>query len=190
MSDMIDQLKNIDNEKFRNELCKRQRLSWSDGRIEDYEKFPEIKKVFEVINELNKIGYKGDLYRIHFAQHVESDKANIEEDYIIRTDERNNDCYLIPKTDYNGKIVSFSKSYDFTDTKNYPKITPDLPYYNFIHINTSDMLGIDVMKAGGDKRYQNEQEVLFPLDKKYLVKEYKHITPIEFKKIMDEKHAK
>lgn len=52
------------------------------------------------------------------------------------------------------------------------------------------MLGIDVMKAGGATRFNGEEEVLFPLSEKYLVKEYKCMTPIEFKEEMDKKHTK
>lgn len=190
MNNIIDQLKNTDSEKFCNELRKRQGLPWNDGRIEEQEEFLEIEKVFKIINKLNEIGYKGDLYRVHSSYVDLIERVDFEKVTVLSKDEKNGSCEVIPNTEYNNKIVSFSKSYDFTDTKKYPKIIPDLPYYNFIHINTGNMYGIDVMKAGGKVNFEGEKEVLFPLSKEYLVEEYKGITPIEFKEIMDKKYAK
>lgn len=53
-----------------------------------------------------------------------------------------------------------------------------------LHFNTKKKYGIDInafqVRYGITTRYKNEQEVLFPLEQEYLVKEYTG-TPNKFK---------
>ena len=94
-----------------------------------------------------------------------------------------NSCCFLPKTVYNNNIVAFSKNYDFTRDVFY-KVAPNMPA-RLIHVNTGSLYGIDVnkfMDKFGCKmeRYEKEEEILFPLDEKYVIKEYKG-TPRKFK---------
>ena len=171
-----------------NEIYTRQNCSWNNGRINNYMSFPEIEACFDFINQGDgyDVGYKGDLFRIHtvttgIIDFIDPNKYDI----LNEPDEEDGSCSILSKTNYDGKIVAFSKSYDFTKEVYY-KVYPE-QICNIIHINTGDMYGIDINTIITNERLEDEQEVLFPLDKKYLVKEYKHITPAEFKKIMDSK---
>lgn len=175
-------------EKCIKELHNRQNRDWNNGRIADNYDYPEIEKCFELINikQSEELGYKGDLFRIHTVTTGIIDFIDPNEYEILNEpEEEDRSCSVLSKTVYDGKIVAFSKSYDFTKEVYY-KVNPE-QICNIIHINTGDMYGIDVNAIITNERLEDEQEVLFPLDKKYLVKEYKHITPIEFKKLMDSK---
>lgn len=86
-------------------------------------------------------------------------------------------------------IASWSSSYDFTTGFNH--IYPDVKY-TIIHANTGDSVGIDANKLGKYLRCYNpyteeENEVIFPMKKEFVVKVYDEITPIEFKSLMGSK---
>lgn len=119
--------------------------------------------------------YRGDVFRV-------LDKA-----YVYRKDLE--EPYLkMPAIKWHGMIASWSESYDFTTGFN--KIYNDLPY-TIIHANTKESVGIDVNKLGEylgcfNQYTADENEVIFPMKKDFVVKVYKNITPNDFKKMMED----
>ena len=127
----------------------------------------------EVKRYLRGSEYQGNLYRI--ISSVYTDKMYDDGEY-----ER-----IIPKIDWNGLASSWSKSYDFS---NFNKVNPYLDY-TFIYANTGSSIGIDVNKMfeyfDYDNITSNENEVIFPMDEKYVIKVYRKIKPQQFKEVMD-----
>lgn len=179
----------IDVDKLIEEISDRLNAPWNNGtRISADNEYKEIKKFLNLINYKNDMnfGYSGDLYRIHTPYSDFHEYVDLSKNEIISDICSDGSCSVLPITEYDGKIVSFSKSYDFTKSVYY-KVAED-QVCNFIHINTLDRLGIDINKIIENKRFEDEQEVLFPLRSDFVVKEYKRITPKEFKEIMNLKH--
>ena len=86
-------------------------------------------------------------------------------------------------------IASWSSSYDFTTGFNH--IYSDAKY-TIIHANTGGSAGIDANKLGNyvggyNPNTVGENEVIFPMKKKFVVKVYEGITPNEFKNLMESK---
>ena len=92
-------------------------------------------------------------------------------------------CTVLPITEYSYKLVAYSKAFDFTDTTVFYKVYPNDKAI-LLHINTQSLFGIDVNKLLNRyeivTRYEKEQEVLFPLEKIFVKKEYIG-TPNKFK---------
>ena len=140
----------------------------------------ELNKNIELAS---KYGFKGNLYRIHTPYTALASENDRSKEYIVGEVCEDGSCSVLKETQYNNKIASFSKSYDFTRDVFY-KISSN-EKCNIIHVITGIKYGIDVTKVIGENRFKDEQEVLFPLDKKFLLKEYKNITPIKFKEIIE-----
>ena len=157
------------------EMYERQGLPWNNGRINDYHQFPALNKLFGIINSgipKEDFMFQGDLYRIHTSYGTLSE-------YIDPSKER-----LIGKVYENKR--AFSKSYDFTRSVFYK--VPASSQAVIFHVNTGSLFGIDVnqfYKRYGlsNARIEDEMEILFPLTKETLVKEY-WCTPNQFKHYM------
>lgn len=117
--------------------------------------------------------YHGDIYRV-------LDKA-----YVYP---KNGEPYLrMPIIKWHGMVASWSSSYDFTTGFNH--IYSDA-LYTIIRANTGNSVGVDVNKLtsylnGYNLYTKDEEEVIFPMKKEFVVKVYKHITPNEFKELME-----
>ena len=153
------------------EMTKRQKRDFYNS---SFEKYKYINDLFEIINTLNcekaDWFYQGTLYRVHIK------KNNIK--YL-------DDC------------VAFSKKGDFWNRKIWYKI-PSNEICTIIKVDTKDKFGIDVNEfyksyLGKEKynsnefynnRFENENEVLFPLKKEYIETIYK-TTPLKFKEIIN-----
>ena len=118
--------------------------------------------------------YQGDIFRV-------LDKA-----YVFP--KNSGKPYLrTPAIKWHGMIASWSKSYDFTTGFNH--IYADAPY-TIIHANTNESAGIDANRLGNYLNCFNpltadENEVIFPMKKEFVVKVYKDITPLDFKKLIE-----
>lgn len=167
------------------EIQKRQQGSWHKG-AGLYDDFPAIQELFQIINsgiERDDFFFSGDIFRLHTPFDIDADNTCEMEGEIIGKIYIDNSCLFLPKTVYNNNIVAFCKNCDFTRDVFY-KVAPNMPA-RLIHVNTGSLYGIDVnkfMDKFGCKmgRYEKEEEILFPLDKEYVVKEYKG-TPRKFK---------
>ena len=160
-------------------IQQRQQLPWDNAKLNDYAE-NRLEEWFEYINKPDTWKdcwfYQGDLYRIHTPYSGLSTEIDKTKERIVSKIYEDDSCNILPITQYSDKIVAFSKSYDFTtdafykvDERGYPD--------TFIHINTGDKYGIDVNKLykslGYEQtRYSKEYEVLFPLSKTFMIKEY------------------
>ncbi len=119
--------------------------------------------------------YHGDLYRIIGAAYV--------------CDEGTEEPRLeMPEIKWHGMVASWSKSYNFTEGFNH--VYPGRAY-TFICANTLTSAGIDANKLSEFLGCFNpctacENEVIFPMKRRYVTKVYKDITPVEFKKMMED----
>ena len=169
------------------EIAQRQQLPWNNGRISDYNQFPELQKLFRIINSgipREDFFFQGDLFRLHTTYVTLEEYVDPSKERITGKVCSDGSCEVIPLTEYSDTLVAFSKSYDFTDRRVYYKVYPSDKAI-MIHSNTKDLYGIDVnafMDRFGvkQKRYSGEQEVLFPILRDYVVKEYEG-TPNKFK---------
>lgn len=123
---------------------------------------------------VSKWAYHGNIYRV------------IGEAYVYE-DGDDEPHMEMPEIKWHGMIASWSSSYDFTTGFNH--IYPDVKY-TIIHANTGDSVGIDANKLGdyvdGYNPYTvDENEVIFPMKKEFVVKVYEEITPNEFKSLME-----
>lgn len=176
----------INYEKLTQEISKRQAKSWHNAQSDDPNEYSTIYDTFALLKNSGYdygIGYQGDLFRIHSPHTTLKEYVDLDKENIIGEICDDGSCSVLPKTCYNNNIASFSKTYDFTKPVFY-KIFED-GIYNFIHVHTKDIYGIDVNKIVNNPLYTDEEEVLFPISKEYLVKEYKQITPKHFKELMD-----
>lgn len=183
----------IDVDLLLDEIKVRQGLSWDDGRINDYRKFNNLKKLFAIINSgipKENFFFSGDLFRLHTQSvgHIKDFDCN--KGQIVGRVYQDGSCSVLPFTEYNKELVAFSKSFDFTDRHIYYKVYGD-DRSILLHFNTKNKYGIDVnafqARYGITTRYKYEQEVLFPLEQEYLVKEYKG-TPNKFKYYLRKKN--
>lgn len=143
---------------------RRAQNEWGMQEIPKYEAF------------VSKWAYRGDIYRV------------IGEAYVYE-DGDDEPHMEMPEIKWHGMIASWSSSYDFTTGFNH--IYPDAKY-TIIHANTGDSVGIDANKLGNYVGGYNphtigENEVIFPMKKKFVVKVYEEITPNEFKNLMESK---
>ena len=167
------------------EIMRRQSESWNNGRINDYLSFPLLQELFSYINwgiPKQDFFYQGDLFRIHGSQTKHVSSVDLGRERIISKPCSDGSCRVLPITEYTEKLVSFSKNHDFT-RKCYYKVDVDIRAVLFF-CNTRRMYGIDVNtflhKYGyRNELYEEEQEVLFPLMKDYIIKEYS-CTPNQF----------
>ena len=155
-------------------------MPWNNGRINKHEKFTKINQLFEIINSGIKkedFMYKGDLFRIHTPYANLYKNVDPNKEIIIGKICSDGSCFVLPYTEETSEVVSFSKSPDFTKSVYYKILHSEQAI--IIHINTKNLYGIDVnaiYKKFGIKennRFEDEQEVLFPLIKENIIKEYK-----------------
>ncbi len=166
------------------EIKLRQGLPWNNGRINDYSDFSLLQKLFEYMNNgapKDKYFYQGNIYRIHSSYAKLIEQVDHRSEHIV-SQCSDGSCSVLPITEYSDNLVSFSKNRDFTRPC-YNKIYPTESAIMF-YCCTGTMFGLDVnaflQKYGApNERYIDEQEVLFPLNKKCIVKEYK-CTPNQF----------
>lgn len=127
--------------------------------------------------------YCGNIFRLHTAYVSTLDYIDKEKERIISKIYEDGSCLVLPITEFSDKLVAYSKSPDFTNHKIFYKVTPNQKAV-LLHSNTQGAYGIDVnqflQRYGIITRYESEQEVLFPLEEKYLTKEY-HGTPNKFR---------
>ena len=169
------------------ELVERQQLPWNNGRISEYKEYPSLHKLFQIINSgipKEDFFYQGDLFRIHTGYVKLKENVEPSRERIIGKVRSDGSCRVLPITEYPDTLAAFSKRYDFTDRNIYYKVYP-CEKAILIHSNTGSLYGIDVNvlkeRFGvGHDRYSGEQEVLFPLLREYVVKEY-NCTPNRFK---------
>lgn len=126
--------------------------------------------------------YKGDLYRIHCPNTTLIQYIDKENETIVGKVWGDGSCSVLPKTHYDDYPISFSKSYDFTKPVYYKVVHSKTSIIN--HINTKDKYGIDVNAIMFKYDFPNlqvveEQEIMFPMMKDYVVKEYK-CSPNQF----------
>ena len=169
------------------EIADRQQLPWNSGRISEKYHFAALQKLFKIINSgipVEDFFYQGDLFRLHTPYVRSAEDIRPSRERIIGQIYSDGSCEAMPYTQYSDTLVAFSKSCDFTDRRIYYKVFPHDKAI-LIHANTKGLYGIDVnvlMERFGVKqrRYEGEQEVLFPLLKEFVIKEYAG-TPNKFK---------
>lgn len=184
----------IEAETVLKELAERRNLPWNHGRINDYQSFEALNKLFEIINSdipRENFMYKGDLYRIHTAYSSYSEDVDSEKERIIGEVCDDGSCSVLPVTEFTNTVVAFSKSPDFTRNVFY-KVSPSHEAV-IIHSNTGTLFGIDVNKlfqrfGCRNIRLEEEMEVLFPITEETIVKEY-CCTPLEFKALAEKTGA-
>lgn len=121
--------------------------------------------------------YQGDIYRV-------LDKAWV--------CPKNREPYRrTPAIKWHGMIASWSSSFDFTINFNHMH---ENSKYTIIHANTGRSAGIDANKFGNYLGLYNsytteENEIIFPMKKEFVVEVYKGITPTDFKKLMETKRG-
>lgn len=176
----------LEADKIINEITHRQQEPWNNGIINEYNEYPALQKLFDLINSgipEEEFFYKGDLFRLHTPFFTLSTEVDPQREQIIGKISSDGSCSALPITEYSYKIVAYSKSFDFTDTKVFYHVFPKGKAI-LLHINTQSLYGIDVNKLLNRyrifNRYEKEQEVLFPLEKTFVLKEYNG-TPNKFK---------
>ena len=176
----------LDANKIINEITHRQQAPWNNGRINEYTEYPTLQKLFDLINSgipEEDFFYKGDLFRLHTQFFTCSTNVDPQRECIIGKICSDDSCKALPITEYSHKLVAYSKSFDFPDTNVFYKVCPTEKAI-LLHINTQSLFGIDVNKLlnryGIVTRYEKEQEVLFPLEEMFVIKEYNG-TPNKFK---------
>ena len=178
---------NLSAEAVVDEIRDRQQLPWNSGGIARYREYPALQELFSIINSgipREDFFYQGNLFRLHTPYIGIADDIDSTQEEVVSKICDDGSCSIHPKTRYSNAIVAFSKNFDFTDNKIYYKVAASMPAI-LIHVNTRNHYGIDVnklMERFGCKieRYEREQEVLFPLQKEFVVKEYKE-TPNKFR---------
>lgn len=168
---------NIDDVK--NEILDRQGRSWNGEVISENYTYNNLNNLYKIINSgipKEDFMYFGDLYRIHSPYTSLYSCVDKEKEIVVGSICHDCSCHILRKTFYTDKVVSYSKSYDFTRDVFY-HIHPSQQSI-IIHSNTKDLYGIDInvlLKRFNifNDRFVEEQEVLFPLLKDYVVKECK-----------------
>lgn len=173
-------------DKIIKEITDRQQAPWNNGRINENNDYPTLQKLFNLINSgipEEDFYYKGDLFRLHTPSFTSSTCVNSQRERIIGRISSDGSCRILPITEYSYKLHAYSKTFNFTDTKVFYKVYPSDKAI-LLHINTQSFFGIDINKFLNRyervTRYSQEQEVLFPLEKKFIIKEYNG-TPNKFK---------
>lgn len=164
----------------------RRKAPWNNGRINDHLSFPELNKLFKIINsgvEEEPFFYQGNLFRIHQGYSMLYDDIDISREVLCGSAYNDGSCHVLPITKYDEKLVAYSLNPDFTRGAYYKVRGNETAV--IIHANTKDEYGIygnELIRALGGRmdKFHEEYEVLFPLSKKYVVKEYR-TTPNKFK---------
>lgn len=164
------------------EIHERQNQPWNNGRINDHKDFPTLHKLFQYINSgipREDFFYKGQIYRIHTSYTALKEYVDTEKEFIVGRVWSDGSCRVLPYTEETEKLCAFSKSFDFTK---FDKVTND-EMAIFLSCNTGNLYGIDINvllnRLGALNRFEKEQEVLFPIHKEFVIKEYK-CTPNKF----------
>lgn len=163
----------------------RQNLPWNNGRINDYSNFDILQKLFKYINSgvsRQEYFYQGKVFRIHSSHTTLESYVDRNRERIISKINDDGSCRVLPLTDYSDTVVAFSKNHDFT-RKCFYKVYDRLQAVMF-YCDTGKMFGIDInafLKKynAQNERFEEEQEILFPLQKEYVIKEY-CCTPNQF----------
>ncbi len=166
-------------------IYKRQSLPWNNGRINDYYESEILQKMFEYMNSgipKEDYFYQGNLFRIHGSHSTLQSCVDTNRERIIENICDDGSCSVLPITEYSEKPVAFSMNHDFTRRCFY-KVSAHSQAVMF-YCDTGTSYGLDVnmfLKRynARNEMYEEEQEVLFPLLKEYVVKEY-HCTPTQF----------
>ena len=166
------------------EIQERQNAPWNGYISKDYT-FPVLQQLFEIINSgipKEDFFYSGDLFRIHCPYSGYESDIDPTLEYRVSAVCSDGSCSIQRYIQYSNQVTSFSKSPDFTSSKLYNVYNSER--CSFIHLNTKEQFGIDInalqARFGISTRFQYEQEVLFPLQKEYIIKEY-HCTPNQMK---------
>lgn len=174
----------INAEDLLNEISQRQNAPWN-GYISTCRNFPLLQKLFEIINSgipKEDFFYSGDLFRIHCPYSGYAIDIDEEKEYRASEICRDGSCSIQRYLQFSDQVTSFSKSPDFTSSKWYKVYNTEKS--TFIHVNTKELYGIDInvlqARFNIETRFAYEQEVLFPLKKDFIVKEY-HCTPNQMK---------
>ena len=167
----------MDAEEILKEIQNRQKAPWN-GFIAKEQKFPLLQKLFEIINSgipKEDFFFSGDLFRIHCPYVGFTTDIDPVEEYRVSKVYCDGSCSIQRYLQYSDQVTAFSKSPDFTSSKWYKVYNTEK--CSFIHLNTKNLYGIDIniLQARFEisTRYTYEQEVLFPLQKDYIIKEYR-----------------
>lgn len=174
----------LDVEAVAEEIMRRQRAPWNNGRINDEYDFPLLQEMFLYMNSgipMEDYFYIGDLFRIHSRYITIVSEVDSEKERVI-SKSSDGSCSVLPITEYSNNLVAFSKDHDFTRNCFY-KVNPTETAI-MIHAYTMDLFGLDInafLNQYGfrNELYEEEKEVLFPLMSKYVIKEYT-CTPRQF----------
>lgn len=173
------------------EISWRLMSTWNgDMTVNSKRKYPMLDKLFEIINSgvpEEDFFYKGDLFRIHHAQGIDKDKYNpFAHEVLGRFSGDDGQLCVVSRTRFDGKLSSFSKSYDFTNPV-WCRVVQSCPS-RFIYANTGSVYGIDVnaflKRFNIFNRWADEQEVLFPIWRENVIVEY-NCTPPQMKEMFD-----
>lgn len=164
----------------------RQGLPWNNGRINDYSYFEVLQTLFFYMNSgipKEDFFYQGDLYRVHSSYSTLISQIDKNKERVIGGICSDGSCRVLPITKYSNQLVSFSKNHDFTRSCYYK--LPANRQAVILWCKTRDKYGLDVntflkQYNAQNKTFEAEEEVLFPLQKCYLKKEY-HCSPTQFK---------
>lgn len=170
-------------------IIKRQDVSWNGGIYYNHSNLDVLQLLFEYMNSgitVDDYFYKGNIYRIHCSSSMSASKVNKNDLVIISKIYEDDSCEVLPITKYTDGLSSFSKCCDFTK-RCYYKVFSKRQAVLF-HFNTGDKYGLDINsflhKFGyRNERFEDEQEIIFPFSKQYILKEY-HCTPNQFKYYM------
>lgn len=165
-----------------NEIQERQNCAWNNGRINDYKDFPLIQELFKYINSgipKEDFFYNGPIYRIHTSYSKLKGHVDMNKEFIAGKVWCDGSCSVLPYTEETEKPCAFSKSSDFTK---FDKVI-DNKTAIILSCDTGNLYGIDVNvllnRLGSLNRFEKEQEVLFPIQNDFIIKEYK-CTPNKF----------
>lgn len=164
-------------------------MPWGSGRIDNRYAFPVLNRLFAAINSgipKEDFMYQGDLYQICTPYLIDYESIDSTRERLVGRVNEDGGCWVLPITTFSEKVDAFSKSPDFTRDIFY-KVYPS-QQATFLHVNTGSMYGIDINafyhRFGlENKRFEEEMEVLFPIAKDKLVKEY-CCTPNQFRYYM------
>lgn len=126
----------------------RQQAPWNNGRINEYNKYLTLQKLFNLINcgITEDFFYKGNLFRLHSSFSTFCINVNPQRERLFGKIFSDGSCRALPITEYSHKLVAYSKSFDFTNTNVFYKMCPTEKAI-LLHINTQALFGIDVKQT-------------------------------------------
>ena len=178
----------LDIEKIIQAIYKRQGEPWNNGNTSENPDYDILQKLYEYINSgipREDYFFQGDIYRIHCPKSTLAKRIDKKECFIIGKICNDGSCSTLPITRYSNRISSFSRIGDFTNRSVYTaEKVPKHRQSIMFHCNTKDKYGIDInafLKRYDrvNERFIGEQEILFPLSKEFVIKEYK-CSPTQF----------